>query len=578
MMALVGSTASEQEAGGHGPGHRLERDPRTAFFVASRDRFHVSRWASGAAEGQLVARCRYPSGLAMDCDGALLVSEERNHRVTRWVPGATEGTVVAGGNGKGSALDQLDCPWGLAVDHDGALLIAEYFNHRVTRWVRGAAQGTVVAGGRDPGSRLDQLNIPVALAVDHSGAVLVAEFLNHRVTRWAPGAKEGTVVAGGRGFGSGVHQLNSPVGLAVDHEGAILVAEFLNHRVTRWVPGATEGTVVAGGGGEGCGLDQLCGPRGVAVDHDGSLLIVELMGNRVMRWVPGAAAGTVVASRHSIQDANPIAIVMESGQRTIWSSEVHRLWPKPCRSFVEVMPLVQLRDPTLGAMGSLLLKSVLPFALPAYCPPHTGTSSWAGVMALPAAAVNDEDDDGLGQGRRRPRRRHRHRRRRDAEAETSASTLPALVLLNFNCSTRPFEESLLRDEVLREVRERLEREASGWHLPRGAKLIASPAQVPIAMRAIAGLQLGVSHMVVSEELTSVVLAAVNALPQRLNVRLVDVQALPHALGGDEVVIHPSGSDARYSVAGEVDHRGPQTMQPWPLHRCVAAFYFSDTHV
>jgi len=49
-------------------------------------------------------------------DGALLVAEYGNTRATRWAPGATEGVVVAGGNGPGAGLQQLDRPWGLAVD------------------------------------------------------------------------------------------------------------------------------------------------------------------------------------------------------------------------------------------------------------------------------------------------------------------------------------------------------------------------------------------------------------------------------------------------------------------------------
>lgn len=70
----------------------------------------------------------------------------------------------------------------------------------------------------------------------------------------------------------------------------------------------------------------------------------------------------------------------------------------------------------------------------------------------------------------------------------------------------------------------------GWRLPHGAKLLVSPEQVGIAMRAIVGLRLGASHVIVSQELVPVVLAAVNSLPHKHNVRLKDIRILVY-MGG-----------------------------------------------
>ena len=55
-------------------------------------------------------------------------------------------TVVAGGNGTGSRLDQLDFPCGVAVESDGSVIVADQNNHRCVRWRRGAKQGEIVAG------------------------------------------------------------------------------------------------------------------------------------------------------------------------------------------------------------------------------------------------------------------------------------------------------------------------------------------------------------------------------------------------------------------------------------------------
>ncbi|CAF1313727.1 unnamed protein product, partial [Rotaria magnacalcarata] len=70
----------------------------------------------------------------------------------KWDKGAKEGIVVAGGQGAGSALTQLDHPDGLFVDTLGTLYVADYENDRVMRWTQGDnKQGTVVVGGNGVG-------------------------------------------------------------------------------------------------------------------------------------------------------------------------------------------------------------------------------------------------------------------------------------------------------------------------------------------------------------------------------------------------------------------------------------------
>ena len=101
----------------------------------------------------------------------LFVADCENCRVVRWRAGAREGEVVAGGNGRGNRLDQLDIPTSIAVERDGAVLVAEGNNHRVVRWRAGARVGEVVAGGNGSGDRLDQLSRPWGIAVERDGAV-----------------------------------------------------------------------------------------------------------------------------------------------------------------------------------------------------------------------------------------------------------------------------------------------------------------------------------------------------------------------------------------------------------------------
>ncbi|CAF4428984.1 unnamed protein product, partial [Rotaria magnacalcarata] len=95
-----------------------------------------------------------------------------------------------------------------------------------------------VAGGNGQGAGLNQLNSPRYIFVDRQQNVYVSEWANQRVMKWNKGAKEGIVVAGGQGQGSALTQLKGPLGLFVDTLGRLYVADYGNHRVMRWTQGA----------------------------------------------------------------------------------------------------------------------------------------------------------------------------------------------------------------------------------------------------------------------------------------------------------------------------------------------------
>ncbi|CAF2032853.1 unnamed protein product, partial [Rotaria magnacalcarata] len=74
------------------------------------------------------------------------------------------GVTVAGGNGKGGATNQLNWPQGLFVDDDQTVVIADWGNHRIMQWKNGdTTNGQVVAGGNGRGNGLNQLDRPIDL-------------------------------------------------------------------------------------------------------------------------------------------------------------------------------------------------------------------------------------------------------------------------------------------------------------------------------------------------------------------------------------------------------------------------------
>ncbi|CAF4248524.1 unnamed protein product, partial [Rotaria sordida] len=79
----------------------------------------------------------------------------------KWEEGAKQGIIVAGDQGQGNRLTQLNGPMGVIVDQLGTVYVADYGNHRVMRWPKGATQGSVIAGGYGRGGQPNQLSYPI---------------------------------------------------------------------------------------------------------------------------------------------------------------------------------------------------------------------------------------------------------------------------------------------------------------------------------------------------------------------------------------------------------------------------------
>ncbi|CAF4171212.1 unnamed protein product, partial [Adineta steineri] len=247
--------------------------------------------------------------------------------------------TVAGENGKGKELNQLNHPEGIFTDKNKNIFIADYWNHRIVKWKYNAKEGQIIAGGNGQGNRINQLSQPIdvivdqqnhsiiiadrgnsrvvqwfnqnqqilidniycyGLAMDKFGFLYVSDRTKNAVKRWKMGEynKEGIVVAGGNGKGNELSELSSPTFIFVDEDQSVYVSDRYNHRVMKWRKDAKEGTVVAGGNGKGENLNQLSVPQGVIVDNLGQIYVADSRNNRIMRWRAGKEDGEIVVGRN----------------------------------------------------------------------------------------------------------------------------------------------------------------------------------------------------------------------------------------------------------------------------------------
>jgi sugar lactone lactonase YvrE len=254
-------------------------DDQTIYVVDTCDH-RIMEWKSDAINGQIVAggndQLYLPTKMIIDKENdSLIICDYGNRRVVRWPRrNGQSGEIL---------ISNIDCR-DLIMDNDGYLYVSDIGKHEVRRWKIGETEGTIVAGGNGPGNRLDQLNHPLHICIDEDHSVYVSDFYNHRVMKWMKGAEEGIVVAGGQGQGNGLRHLSSPMGIIVDQLGSVYVVDDDHHRVMRWLKGAKEGTIVVGGNGGGGQPNQFNQPIDLSFDRENNLYVVDWGNHRVQRF------------------------------------------------------------------------------------------------------------------------------------------------------------------------------------------------------------------------------------------------------------------------------------------------------
>ena len=244
-------------------------------------------------------RIRGTGGLGIDVNGSILVVDTLNNRVSGFNRSNVDGVRVAGGNGTGIGLNQLNKPSGIFVDGFGNLFITDQLNNRVMRYAPGSNSGFLVAGGNGAGSRNNQLNNPKDVFVDAAGFVYIADEGNNRIQKWAQGGSVGETVAGGFGVGSDSTKLNSPQGVCVDQFFNIYVADSANHRIQKFEPGSRKGITVAGGFGRGSNENQLNQPVDVLVDAFFNIYVLDAGNHRVQSFSADRLTITTLAGNPS---------------------------------------------------------------------------------------------------------------------------------------------------------------------------------------------------------------------------------------------------------------------------------------
>lgn len=265
------------------------------------------------------AKLKLPAGLTFDKEGNLYIADRNNHRVRKVDTSGRITTVagngIAGFSGDGGKATQamLNLPSGVAIDDDGNIYISDRSNERV-RVVNNKGIITTIAGNGEDGFKGDSgpatqahLSKPFGLALDKKGNLYIADRGNNRVRMVNPQGIITTVAGDGGFFFMGDNgpayraSIAGPTGVVVDDNGILYIADRNNNRV-RSVD--TQGMIqtVAGTGHQDYNGDSevaretnLYLPFGVALDAEGNLLIIDRSHYRIRQIDPRRGSVKTVA-------------------------------------------------------------------------------------------------------------------------------------------------------------------------------------------------------------------------------------------------------------------------------------------
>ena len=303
---------------------------------------------AGLGEGipAVASRLADPTGIAVDGEGNIYVSDRVQHHVRKI---STDGTIstIAGvgrpgfsGDGGPAVGAELNTPVGVAVGSDGTVYVADGFNYRI-RCISPDGMIRTCIGGRGIGfsgdggpASLAQVSLVYGLAFDAEGRLLIVDSGNRRIRRVGSDGIITTVAgsagpAGTRGDGSPAKEagFSNPYFVTAGPDGAIYVSDFLGHRVRKIDPSGIittlAGTGVAGAaGGDGPATSaQLNLPWGVTAGQDGAVYVAELGGRRIRKISPD---GSIVTVPGLPADSYPGALALDASQSLVFTDTDRR--------------------------------------------------------------------------------------------------------------------------------------------------------------------------------------------------------------------------------------------------------------
>lgn len=252
------------------------------------------------------ARFHTPTGIAVDKEGYIYVADSVNHSIRKI---SSNGEVITlAGSGKSGYADGLGnkarfaSPYGLAIDKNGNIFVSEQKNNRIRKICPGGEVITIAGTGEigfvDGEVKEAKFDAPKGLAIDSKGNIYVVDSNNHLIRKITSDGQVETIAGKVKECNWFFNKelsiaketsLNTPTGIVIDENDNIYLTE---RKYIRKI--STDGTaqIISDFSTlyrEGL-ISNACfyEPTGIAIDTQGSIYIVDCGNSRIRKLLaPG---------------------------------------------------------------------------------------------------------------------------------------------------------------------------------------------------------------------------------------------------------------------------------------------------